>query len=182
MRALHALGLGLGAKRRAREMGIARNRALAPDLRSCVAEPAPRRPAQRPRRLRRKLLIDPPGPLVVGEDREFGTARIHSAFAALCKDWGVGGAPCQPYRARTKGTTESGVGYWKKNALAAPSFTSFAALEANLERWTVDADRRRCTSSTPSNRDAVTVSSMGASLPIASSTSTPCGPTFLTVS
>jgi transposase len=41
---------------------------------------------------------------------------------------------CQPYRARTKGKTESGVGYVKRNALASLSFTSFVALEQHLAR------------------------------------------------
>lgn len=79
----------------------------------------------------RKILIDRAGALVVGEDRESGTARVHPAFAAFCKDWGVGVAACRPYRARTKGKTESGVGYVKKNAIAAVSFANFAALEAH---------------------------------------------------
>ncbi len=89
-----------------------------------------------------KILIDRAGALVVGEDRESGTARVHPAFAAFCKDWGVGVAACRPYRARTKGKTESGVGYVKKNAIAGLSFVSFAALEIYLENWIVDADRR----------------------------------------
>jgi len=89
-----------------------------------------------------KILIDRAGALVVGEDRESGTARVHPAFAAFCKDWGVDVTACRPYRARTKGKTESGVGYVKRNAIAGLSFTSFAALEAHLARWMAEADRR----------------------------------------
>lgn len=89
-----------------------------------------------------KILIDRAGALVVGEDRATGTARIHPVFAGFCKDWGVEVAACRPYRARTKGKTESGVGYVKRNAIAGISFTSFAALEAHLARWMVDADQR----------------------------------------
>ena len=89
-----------------------------------------------------KILIDRAGALVVGEDRDTGTARVHPAFAAFCKDLGVEVAACRPYRARTKGKTESGVGYVKKNAIAGLAFTSFAALEAHLQRWMLDADRR----------------------------------------
>jgi transposase len=89
-----------------------------------------------------KILIDRAGALVVGEDRETGTARVHPAFAAFCKDWGVGVAACRPYRARTKGKTESGVGYVKRNAIAGLAFTSFAALEAHLARWMTEADQR----------------------------------------
>ena len=89
-----------------------------------------------------KILIDRAGALVIGAEPESGKARVHPAFAAFCKDWGVAVAACRPYRARTKGKTESGVGYVKKNAIAGLSFTSFAALEAHLARWMTDADQR----------------------------------------
>ena len=89
-----------------------------------------------------KILIDRAGALVVGEDRESGSVRVHPAFAAFCKDWGVEVAACRPYRARTKGKTESGVGYVKRNAIAGLAFTSFAALEAHLAQWIVQADQR----------------------------------------
>ena len=90
----------------------------------------------------RKILIDRAGALVTGEDRESGVVRVHPAFAAFCKDWGVDVAACRPYRARTKGKTESGVGYVKRNAIAGLSFTSFAALEAHLAQWIIGADQR----------------------------------------
>lgn len=89
-----------------------------------------------------KILIDRAGALVVGEDRQTGTARIHPTFAAFCRDWGVAVTACRPYRARTKGKTESGVGYVKRNAIAGLTFTSFAALEAHLETWMREADAR----------------------------------------
>jgi len=89
-----------------------------------------------------RILIDRAGALVVGEDRETHTARVHPAFTAFCKDWGVEVSACRPYRARTKGKTESGVGYVKKNAIAGRTFASFAALEAHLASWIVEADQR----------------------------------------
>lgn len=50
---------------------------------------------------------------------------------------------CAPYRARTKGKDERGVGYVKNNAVAGRRFASLAALEAHLDAWTRDvADRR----------------------------------------
>lgn len=49
---------------------------------------------------------------------------------------------CQPYRARTKGKTESGVKYVKRNGLADLEFLSFAALEAHLGCWMQEADER----------------------------------------
>lgn len=49
---------------------------------------------------------------------------------------------CGPYRARTKGKTESGVKDVKRNALAGRSFATFAALEAHLAAWMDEADGR----------------------------------------
>jgi hypothetical protein len=49
---------------------------------------------------------------------------------------------CRPYRARTKGKTESGVKYVKRNALAGRRFDSFSALEQHLAAWMIDADQR----------------------------------------
>jgi transposase len=88
------------------------------------------------------LLLDNAGALVVGRDAGSNTARLHPAFEAFCQDWGVQARVCQPYRARTKGKTEAGVGYVKRNAIAALSFASFSALERQLERWMVEADER----------------------------------------
>lgn len=87
-----------------------------------------------------RLLIDNPKAMVIG--REDGHAVLHPAFAAFCKDWGVAVTACQPYRARTKGKTERGVGYVKHNGLAGRAFASFAELDAHLVRWTVEADQR----------------------------------------
>jgi hypothetical protein len=48
-----------------------------------------------------------------------------------------------PYRARTKGKDERGVGYVKKNAIAGRRFESWSALEAHLDAWVRDvADQR----------------------------------------
>ncbi len=77
-----------------------------------------------------------------GRTAERKTARIHPAFDAFCRDWGVTPKACQPYRARTKGKTERGVGYAKHNALAGRRFDSFVALEAHLAQWMIKADER----------------------------------------
>ena len=87
------------------------------------------------------LLIDNPKAMVIhhgGVDQ----VTLHPAFAAFCKDWGVEVRACAPYRARTKGKTESGVKYVKHNALAGLSFTSFGALVAHLNGWMEMADAR----------------------------------------
>jgi transposase len=89
-----------------------------------------------------ELLVDNARALIVDRDRESGIAKVHPAFAAFCADWGVGVKACRPYRARTKGKTESGVKFVKRNAVAGIAFASFAALEAHLARWCLDADER----------------------------------------
>ena len=66
-------------------------------------------------------------------------ARLH----AFAKHWGFHPHACAPYRARTKGKDERGVGYVKKNAIAGRRFESWSALEAHLDGWARDvADRR----------------------------------------
>lgn len=79
--------------------------------------------------------------LVLGRD-ESGAVTFHPGYLAFCRDWGVEPRACAPYRARTKGKTESGVKYVKRNALAGREFESFAALEAHLAAWMVEADQR----------------------------------------
>lgn len=88
------------------------------------------------------VLVDNARALVVDRDVEKKTVRLHPAFEAFCRDWGVTARACQPYRARTKGKTERGVGYAKSNALAGRRFESWAHLEAHLERWMEVADQR----------------------------------------
>jgi transposase len=86
------------------------------------------------------VLVDNAKALIV--NRDGGSARVHPAFDAFCKDWGVAVRACRPYRARTKGKTERGVGYAKSNALAGRQFESWAALEAHLASWMHMADDR----------------------------------------
>jgi transposase len=88
------------------------------------------------------ILGDNARALVLGRDRATGTVHFHPAYLAFCRDWGVQPRACPPYRARTKGKTESGVKYVKRNALAGLTFESFSALEQHLAAWMLDADRR----------------------------------------
>jgi transposase len=90
----------------------------------------------------RTVLGDNARALVVGRDRATGTVVFHPAYLAFCRDWDVQPRACAPYRARTKGKTEAGVKYVKRNALADLEFASFAALEAHLARWMAVADER----------------------------------------
>ena len=57
--------------------------------------------------------------------------RLH----AFVRYWDVRPVACAPYRARTKGKDERGVGYVKHNAIAGRSFASWGALEAHLAWW-----------------------------------------------
>lgn len=90
----------------------------------------------------RTLLGDNARALVLGRDRGTGTVVFHPAYLAFCRDWDVQPRACAPYRARTKGKTEAGVKFVKRNGLAAQAFASFAALEAHLAAWMVLADQR----------------------------------------
>ena len=90
----------------------------------------------------RTMLGDNAKALVLGRDRTTGVVTFHPAYVAFCRDWDVVPRACGPYRARTKGKTESGVKYAKHNALAARTFDSFAELESHLAEWIVLADQR----------------------------------------
>ncbi len=90
----------------------------------------------------RTVLGDNAKALVLGRDRATGTVTFHPAYLAFCRDWGVEPRACGPYRARTKGKTESGVKYVKRNAIAGRAFDAFADLEAHLAEWMHIADTR----------------------------------------
>jgi len=90
----------------------------------------------------RTLLGDNARALVTGRDRETGTVLFHPGYLAFCRDWDVQPRACAPYRARTKGKTEAGVKFVKRNGLAALTFASFTALETHLVEWMAVADRR----------------------------------------
>jgi transposase len=93
--------------------------------------------------LPRTLLGDNARALVLGRDRATGTVSFHPTYLGFCRDWDVQPRACAPYRARTKGKTEAGVKYVKRNALADQAFDSFAALEQHLAAWMTIADQRR---------------------------------------
>jgi hypothetical protein len=90
----------------------------------------------------RALLGDNARALVAHHDRRAQVVTFHPCYLAFCRDWDVTPRACAPYRARTKGKTEAGVKYVKRNALAGRAFDSFAALEAHLSRWMQHADER----------------------------------------
>lgn len=82
-----------------------------------------------------EVLMDNPRALVVRHDAVSRSVQFNDRLLAFAKHWGFRPRACAPYRARTKGKTESGVGYVKKNGIAGHSFTSWEAFEAHLARW-----------------------------------------------
>jgi transposase len=82
-----------------------------------------------------EVLMDNPRALVVRHDAVSRSVQFNDKLIAFAKHWGFRPRACAPYRARTKGKTENGVGYVKKNAIAGHSFPSWEAFEAHLDRW-----------------------------------------------
>ena len=82
-----------------------------------------------------ELLLDNAKALVDDHNRQTREVKFNDRFHAFCRYWDVIPRACAPYRARTKGKDERGVGYVKGNALAGRSFASWAALEAHLVWW-----------------------------------------------
>lgn len=81
------------------------------------------------------VLMDNARALIVRHDSVSRQVTFNDKLLAFAKHWGFGPRACAPYRARTKGKTERGVGYVKKNAIAGRSFESWEAFEAHLAKW-----------------------------------------------
>jgi transposase len=82
-----------------------------------------------------EVLLDNARALVDEHDAATREVTFNARFHAFARYWGVRPVACAPYRARTKGKDERGVGYVKGNALAGRSFAGWAALEAHLAWW-----------------------------------------------
>jgi transposase len=90
-----------------------------------------------------EVLLDNARALIQHHDPVSREVVVHPKLHAFARHWGFRVKACAPYRARTKGKDERGVGYVKSNAIAGRRFESFAALEAHLESWTREvADTR----------------------------------------
>lgn len=85
-----------------------------------------------------EVLFDNARALVVEHDPRTRTVVFNDKLKAFAKHWGFRPLACAPYRARTKGKTENGVGYVKRNAIAGRCFPSWEAFEAHLDAWTRD--------------------------------------------
>jgi transposase len=82
-----------------------------------------------------ELLIDNARALVSEHDMQTREVVFNDRFHAFCRYWRVVPRACAPYRARTKGKDERGVGYVKRNAIAGHRFDSLEALRAHLAYW-----------------------------------------------
>jgi len=90
-----------------------------------------------------EVLLDNARALVEHHDAVTREVRFNVGLHAFARHWGFRPRACAPYRARTKGKDERGVGYVKKNAIAGRRFESWAAFEAHLATWTREvADQR----------------------------------------
>lgn len=83
----------------------------------------------------REVLLDNARALVDHHDTATREVRFNDRLRAFADYWGFRPRACAPYRARTKGKDERGVGYVKHNAIAGHGFTGWGALEAHLARW-----------------------------------------------
>ena len=83
-----------------------------------------------------EVLFDNARALVVDHDAVTRSVVFNDKLLAFAKHWGFRPRACAPYRARTKGKTENGVGYVKKNAVAGRCFATWEAFEAHLDAWT----------------------------------------------
>jgi len=91
-----------------------------------------------------EILFDNARALVERHDPLTREVVFNERFHAFCRYWGVTPKACAPYRARTKGKCENGVGYVKRNAIAGREFNSLSDLQAHLHRWMREvADVRR---------------------------------------
>ena len=91
----------------------------------------------------KEVVLDNARALVIDHDVQTRTVVFNARLLAFARHWDFRPRACAPYRARTKGKTESGVGYVKKNAIAGRMFTSWEAFEAHLAAWERDIANAR---------------------------------------
>jgi transposase len=90
-----------------------------------------------------EVLLDNARALILSHDLASREVVVNPKLHAFARHWGFQVKACAPYRPRTKGKDERGVGYVKGNAVAGRVFESFAALEAHLAQWSREiADQR----------------------------------------
>jgi transposase len=82
-----------------------------------------------------EVLLDNARALVTLHDAQTREVTFNARLKAFAEYWRFRPRACAPYRARTKGKDERGVGYVKRNAIAGHAFASWEALEAHLAWW-----------------------------------------------
>jgi transposase len=82
-----------------------------------------------------EVLMDNARALVDHHDAATREVRFNTRLHAFSRYWDFRPRACAPYRARTKGKDERGVGYVKRNAIAGHRFASWADLEGHLSWW-----------------------------------------------
>ncbi len=103
----------------------------------------------------REVLLDNAKALILHHDPASREVVLHPRLHAFARHWGFRIRACAPYRARTKGKDERGVGYVKRNAVAGRRFATWSEMEAHLEAWTrqiADARVHGTTGETPRQR------------------------------
>jgi transposase len=103
----------------------------------------------------REVLLDNAKALILHHDPASREVVLHPRLHAFARHWGFRIRACAPYRARTKGKDERGVGYVKRNAIAGRRFATWSEMEAHLEAWTreiADARMHGTTGETPRQR------------------------------
>lgn len=82
-----------------------------------------------------EILLDNARALVDHHDTATREVRFNARLHAFSRYWGFNPRACAPYRARTKGKDERGVGYVKRNAVAGRRFASWGEFVAHLDQW-----------------------------------------------
>jgi transposase len=85
-----------------------------------------------------EVLLDNARALVTHHDAATREVLFNERFRSFASYWRFRPQACAPFRARTKGKDERGVGYVKHNAIAGHRFRSWAEMEAHLVRWARD--------------------------------------------
>jgi transposase len=85
-----------------------------------------------------EVLLDNARALVTHHDAATREVLFNERFRAFAAYWHFRPQACAPFRARTKGKDERGVGYVKRNAIAGHRFRSWAEMEAHLVSWARD--------------------------------------------
>jgi transposase len=104
---------------------------------------------------RERFCSTTPRALILHHDPISRELVLHPRLHAFARHWGFRIRACAPYRARTKGKDERGVGYVKRNAIAGRRFATWSAMEAHLDAWTreiADVRVHATTGETPRER------------------------------